>query len=166
MAVIDNTFETQGTHLYFVDTVTSSVDAIAKVTCPTGITGIADAARDSIDTTCLDVLDGFRTRVAGMADPAVLNVPFILYDGDAGHQTLIELRRTKDVVGWLVGLSDATTAPTVIDSDGDITAPAGRTCFTFKGYVANVAFEASTNEVIRGTLTVQPSGAITPHWAA
>lgn len=165
MAVIDNTFETQGTHMFFVDT-TGSSDVIVKLTCPTGITGIAGGTRDQIDTTCLDVTDGYRKFVGGLATGDAVSVPFILYKGDGGHQALFDLKRSAANIGWLVGLSDSDDVPTIIDSDGNIDPPAGRTCFTFFGYVSNVTIDASTNEVVRGTLTIQPNGATTPHWAA
>jgi CxxC-x17-CxxC domain-containing protein len=45
--VVDNAFETKGTHLYFVD----SNGAIAKLTCPTGITGIGGGmGRERVET--------------------------------------------------------------------------------------------------------------------
>ena len=165
MAVIDNTFETQGTHLFFVDT-TGSSDVIVKLTCPTGISGVAGGARDQIDTTCLDVTDGYRKFVGGLATGDTLSVPFVLYKDDAGHQVLFELKQSAANIGWLVGLSDSTAAPTAIDSDGNLEPPATRTCFTFFGYVSNVTIDANTNEVVRGTLTIQPNGATTAHWAA
>lgn len=165
MAVIDNTFETQGTHLFFVDT-TGSSDVIVKLTCPTGITGIGSGTRDQIDTTCLDETGGFRKFVGGLATGDAVSVPFVLYKGDGGHQALFELKRSAANIGWLVGLSDSAAAPTVIDSDGNLEPPAGRTCFTFFGYVANVTLDANTNEVVRGTLTIQPNGATAAHWAA
>lgn len=166
MSVIDNTYETQGTHLFFVDAVTSSVDVIVKLTCPTGITGVAGGTRDQIDTTCLDVTDGYRKFVGGLATGDQVSVPFVLYHGDGSHQALFELKRTAANIGWLVGLSDSDSVPTSIDSDGEIEPPNDRTCFTFFGYVANVTIDANTNEVVRGTLTIQPNGATTPHWVA
>jgi hypothetical protein len=41
---------------------------------------------------------------------------------------------------------------------GGITLPAARSGFTFKGYVANLTFDMDTNEVVRGTLSIQPTG--------
>ncbi len=165
MAVIDNAFETKGTHLFFADGVVSSDPSVTKLTCPTGITGINGGSRDRIDTTCLDETGAFRTSVGGFADPDVLTVPFILYKGDGSHQHLFELQNSGEVVGWYVGLSDSAAAPT-IDSDGVMVSPAGRTGFSFQGYVASVTIDAAVNEVIRGNLTIQVVGATTPHWAA
>lgn len=165
MAVIDNAFETQGTHMFFVDDTGTDPD-IVKLTCPTGITGVAGGSRDQIDTTCLDVTDGFRKFVGGLATGDPVSVPFILYKGDGGHQALFALKQSASNIGWLVGLSDDDADPTVINTDGDIEPPVTRTCFTFFGYVANVTIDAATNDVVRGTLTIQPNGVTTPHWAA
>lgn len=162
MAVIDSTFETKGTHLYFVD---PDSHLAVKLTCPTGITGLSGGSKDKIDTTCLDETGPFRTYVGGFADPAEVSVPFILYDGDASHQALFGLQQSGEVVSWMACLSDSTDAPTV-DTDFNLVTPVGRTTFAFAGYVSNVTIDAATNEVIRGTLRLQPSGYTTPHWAA
>ena len=45
--------KTQGTHIFFIDTVTSSVAAVIKLGCPTGVTGLGGPA-DQINVTCLD----------------------------------------------------------------------------------------------------------------
>lgn len=153
MAVIDNTFETKGTHLYFVN---DAGDAVLRLTCPTGITGISGGTKDKIDVTCLDNVTAFRQYVGGFADPSEVSVPFVLYDGDASQAELITLQASGAVVGWLVGLSDATTAPTLA-SDG-LEPPSDRTTFNFQGYVSNLTFDAAVNEVVRGSLTIQPSG--------
>lgn len=162
MAVINNAFETKGTQLYFV----SSTAAILKLTCPTGITGLNGGTKDKIDTTCLDETGPFRSYIGGFADTQELQVPFILYDGDASQADLFALQQSGATTGWYAGLSDAVTAPTVVDSDGILTSPAGRTGFSFLGYVSNLTFDAAINEVVRGTLTVQPTGFTTFHAAA
>ena len=46
---------TQGTELYFADSVNYSNVTLVKLTCPTGISGLG-GPRDQIDTTCLDVI--------------------------------------------------------------------------------------------------------------
>ena len=160
MSVIDNQFETKGTHLFFVD---PSGPTVTKLTCPTGISGINGGTKDKIDTTCLDETGAYRTYVGGFADPAEVYVPFVMYDGDGSHQALFELQASGEVVAWMVGLSDSAAAQTVA-SDG-MEPPAGRTTFSFNGYVSNLTIDATVNEVIRGTLTIQPSGATTAHWA-
>lgn len=159
MAVVANAFETKGTNLYFVYD-----DAVMKLTCPTGITGVGGGTRDRIDTTCLDETGAYRTYVGGFADADVVNVPFVLYDGDASQAALIALQSSNEVVSWQVALSDSTAAPT-LDSDNNLVPAGARTTFTFPGYVANLTFDAAVNEVVRGTLSIQPSGTYTYHAA-
>lgn len=151
--VIDNKIETKGTQVFF-----DNSGSVLKITCPTAVTGVNGGAKDQIDTTCLDVVGSFREFVGGFATADVVNIPFVLYDGDASHLQLKALQDSGAVIGWAVGLSDSTTAPTVIDSDGNITLPAARSGFAFKGYVANLTFDMDTNEVVRGTLSIQPTG--------
>lgn len=165
MGVVDNNFETQGTNLYFVDTVTSSVDEVRKLTCPTSVPGIGGGTKDRISTDCLDNVSGFHTYIGGLADAAEMTIPFILYKGDLSHQALLELRRANSIVGWYVGLSDDTDPPTA-DSDGDLVSAVTRTGFSFRGYIANLTFDAEGNEVVRGSVTIQRTGDITAHWAA
>lgn len=154
MAVINNAFETKGTQLYFSDGVPGLV--VRRLTCPTGITGVGGGTKDKIDVTCLDETGAFRQFVGGFADPSEVQVPFVLYDGDASQAELLALQASGEVVGWFVGLSDNTTAP-VISSDG-LDPPTDRSGFSFVGYVSNVVFDLAINEVVRGALTIQPTG--------
>jgi hypothetical protein len=166
MAVIDNQFETKGTHLYFIDALTTTDPTVTKLTCPTSIPGVGAGEKDRIDTTCLDNTSAFRTYVGGFADPQALTIPFILYKGDGSHQALYLLRDAGTTISWLFCASDSTSAPTL---DSDMTAlvtPADRTTWAFSGYVSQVTIDATINEVLRGTLTIQVSGATTPYWAA
>lgn len=166
MAVIDNAFETKGTHLFFVDTLTDpDTPAVVKLTCPTGIPGVGAGSKDKIDVTCLDETGAYRQYVGGFADASEVSIPFILYKGDGSHHALFPMRDAGNKVDWLVGLSDSAAAPT-LDSDGGLVSPAARTTFLFNGYVSNLTIDVATNEVVRGTLSIQPSGTTTPHWAA
>lgn len=163
MSVIDNAFETKGSHLYFVDNVTTTDPTVTKLTCPTGITGVGGGTKDTIDTTCLDVTGAFRTNIGGFADTAEVSVPFILYKGDGSHTALFTMRDANTLVNWMACLSDSTAAP-ALDSDDSLTPPSDRTTFSFDATVSNVTIDMVTNEVVRGTLTLKPSGTTTLHW--
>jgi len=165
MSVIDGNFETQGTGLFFIDTVTASAPAVRKVTCPTGITGVRGGTADTIDTTCLDVVGRFRENIPGMITPGDLPIPFVLKSGDASHKALLKLQDSGAIVGWYIGLSDSQAAPTMDSARKNLISPQARTGFSFRGSVVNAQFDAATNEVVRGTLTVRPSGATKEHWA-
>lgn len=156
--------KTQGTKLYFVDTLTSSVPAIVELSCPTGITGLGGAA-DQIETTCLSATTD-RTYVGGLGNPGQVSVPFNLDPTAASHQMLFDLKDAGTVTNWLAALSDGTTAPTTVNSSDKIVAPAGRTSIGFDAYIADVSIDIATNEIVRGTLTLQRSGAVTPTWKA
>lgn len=150
------TVRTQGTEVYFVDnTRTSSQPDLIKLACPTGVQGLG-GAKDQIETTCLDTI-GDKEYAGGLGNPGVVTIPFNLIPRDFSHQVLFEFKRTGEVLPWLAALSEGTEQPTV-DSDGLITAPSGRSSFAFEGYIADVNIDVATNEIVRGTLTVQRSG--------
>jgi hypothetical protein len=154
--------KTQGTKVYFVDTITTpGTPAIIELACPTGVSGLGGAA-DQIEDTCLsETVD--RSYVRGLGNPGQVSIPFNLKPQAASHQLLLEMKDLGEKVSWLACLSDGTTAPTAI-ADGVITPPAARTSIGWIGYIADVSIDIATNEIVRGTLTVQRSGAVTTTW--
>ena len=156
------TVKTQGSELFFVDTLTSSVPAIVKLACPTGITGLGGAA-DQIETTCLDALVD-REYARGLGNPGQVSVPFNLIPSAVSHQLLFDLKDAGTTISWLACLSDGSADPTNVDSNDAIVPPSDRTSFGFQAYVADVTIDIATNEIVRGTLTLQRSGAVTPTW--
>lgn len=153
------TVKTQGTKLYFVDPLTSSVPAIIELACPTGVSGLGGAA-DQIETTCLgDTVD--RTFARGLGNPGQVSVPFNLIPSAASHQLLFELSDAGLVVNFLACLSDGAAVPNALDSTDRIVPPGDRTSFGFDAYIADVNIDIATNEIVRGTLTLQRSGAVT-----
>jgi hypothetical protein len=159
-----STVKTQGTKLYFVDSLTSTVSAIVELACPTGVTGLGGAA-DQIETTCLGATTD-RTYTRGLGNPGQVSVPFNLIPTAASHQLLFDLKEVGTTISWLACLSDGTAAPTVVDSNDKIVPPAGRTSFGFDAYIADVNIDIATNEIVRGTLTLQRSGPVTATWDA
>lgn len=158
-----NELKTQGTALYFVKPGTPTGTAV-KVTCPTGISGLGGAA-DQIDVTCLDATDD-RAYVRGLGNPGQVTVPFVLKAGDASHADLVALKEAGTTVEWMVCMSDATDAPTVTESTNSFAALTSRSNIKFTGYVADLTLDGATNEVWRGTMTVQRSGSWTITWKA
>ena len=122
-------------------------------------------AADQIDTTCLDDTDD-RQYVRGLGNPGQVTVPFVLKAGDASHADLIALKAAGTSVEWMVCMSDATTAPTVTTSTNSFTALTTRSNIEFTGYIADLTLDGATNEVWRGTMTIQRSGAWTVTWKA
>lgn len=153
--------KTQGTELFFVDTISSSVAALVKLACPTGVTGLGGAA-DQIEDTCLDN-QGDKTYQRGLGNPGQVSVPFNLIPRDTSHQVLFDLKDAGTVLSWIACLSESDTDPT-LDSFDEIVAPVDRTSFAFEGYIADVNIDIATNEIVRGTLTIQRSGSVVPTW--
>jgi hypothetical protein len=144
--------KTQGTELFFIND-----DEIVKFACPTGITGLGGAT-DQIDTTCLG--DNERTFKQGLANPGTVSVPFNFDPTQVSHQDLFDLKEAGDNLDWLVALSDGTDQPS-LDSNDEFVAPANRTSAKFVAYISDVNIDVATNEIVRGTLTLQRSGAVT-----
>lgn len=156
------TLKTQGTELFFVDTI-PTVDVIRKVACPTGITGLGGAA-DQLDDTCLDSQE--RTFKRGLGNPGTVTVPINFIPSNATHKALTALQADGRNVYWLIGLSDGTAAPATFNTAGAPIPPAApqRTSIRFYGYVSDFNIDIATNEIVRATLTIQRSGAVEYFW--
>jgi hypothetical protein len=150
------TVKTQGTEIFFLDDYSSSDDTVIKMACPTGVTGLGGPA-DQIETTCLEAVE--KTYARGLGNPGQVSIPFNFAPDEVSHQLLFDLKDAGVEIAWLVGLSDGTTDPTT--ALGALVAPAGRTSVGFVGYIADVNIDIATNEIVRGTLTVQRSGNVT-----
>lgn len=150
--------KSQGSALYFVDTVSTTDPTLTKIACPTGVTGLG-GPRDQIETTCLDTI-GDKTYEAGLRNTGQISVPFNFIPRESSHQVLFALKEAGTTLNWVLLLSEGTAVPTV-DTDGAIVAPAGRTSILFTGYVSDVNLDAATNDIIKGTLTIQRSGSVT-----
>jgi hypothetical protein len=149
--------KTQGTNLFFINGST-----VETLTCPTGITGLG-GARDQIETTCLENT-GDKTYVAGLGNPGEVSVPFVFDPTALDQRVLIGLKDTGADVEWLIGFSDGTTIPTV--ASGELVLATTRTGARFKAFVADVNIDVATNEIVRGTLTLQRSGLVEWTWKA
>lgn len=155
--------KTQGTQVFFVDALGSSDAVVRRMACPTAVTGLGGAA-DQVDDTCLeDLID--RSFSPGLGNPGQLTVPFVLKPAEMSHHVLFDLWDAKELTHWMIALSDGTAEPT-LDSEQQLVAVSSRTSFAFQGYVADVNIDIATNEVVRGTLTLQRSGAVARNWKA
>lgn len=155
------TVKTQGTELFMIETASASDPVITKMACPTGISGLG-GAKDQIEDTCLDNTTD-KTFVAGLGTPGQVSVPFNLIPRDGSHQFLFTLKELGTVLKWIACLSESGTDPTM-DTDFEFVAPTDRTSFRFDAYIADVNIDMATNDIVRGTLTLQRSGAVTPYF--
>ncbi|HGM6772867.1 TPA: phage tail tube protein [Stenotrophomonas maltophilia] len=159
----EGVIKTQGSELFTVDKLSSSVASVLKFECPTGITGLGGAA-DQIESTCLDTV-GDKEYEGGLGNPGQVSVPFNFIPRSGSHQILFDLKASREVLPWLIGLSDGITVPT-LDTEDELVPPASptRTSIAFRGYVSDLNIDIATNEIVRGTLTIQRSGGVVPHW--
>ena len=143
--------KTQGTNLFFIDSA-----AVVTMQCPTGITGLG-GTRDQIETTCLNATDD-KSYVSGLGNPGQVSVPFVFDPQAASHQALIDLHDTGDITSWAIGFSDGAATPTIVS--GELAFASTRTYAQFDAFVADINIDVATNEVVRGTLTLQRSGTV------
>lgn len=149
--------KTQGTNLYFI-----SSAAVKTLTCPTGITGLG-GARDQIETTCLENTDD-KTYLSGLGNPGQVSVPFVFDPSAADQKLLYALHDTGEIAKWMIGFSDGTAVPTIVS--GEMTMASTRSAAAFDAFVADVNIDVATNEIVRGTLTLQRSGNVAWSWKA
>ena len=149
--------KTQGTEVFILDN-TGTQEVVFKLSCPTGVTGLLSGSTDEIDTTCLDAQS--RSFELGLSDQGELSVPFIFEPTDNGHRKLFDLVAAKKATEIMICCSEDDTVPTV-NTSGSLVAPTGRTSFKFSGLIKNPPLDFAGNEVVRGTMAVRVSGAIT-----
>lgn len=150
---------TQGTELFMIETASASDPAVTKFVCPTGLTGLG-GPKDQIEITCLDTTED-KEFGAGLGNPSPVTVPFNFIPRDASHQVVLQtLSQAGTTLNWIVCFSEGTDDPTM-DTDLAFVAPAGRTSCKFSGFISDVNIDVSTNEFVRGTMTIQRSGART-----
>lgn len=147
----------QGTHIFFIETVTESDPVVRRMNCPTSAENIGGGSVDRVEVSCLDNV-AFKSFLQGLADLEAVNIPFVLKPGEASHRALFELRRQAITTQWAVALSESADQPT-IDSDGNLAPPATRSMFWGPAYIANLVVSATGNDAVRGTLTLQPTEA-------
>ena len=147
----------QGTELFFL---AGDPATVMKMSCPTGVNGMG-GTRDQIETTCLDDTEDHQYE-AGLGTPGTVSVPFIFKPQEASQQELWNLRQSGEKISWMVCLSDGSGEPT--EGGSGLSAPEGRTSLEFVAYVADLTIEVATNDVVRGTMELQRSGPVTPHW--
>jgi hypothetical protein len=140
----------QGTEVFFIDPVG---DVVTKVVCATAITGLT-AARDQIETTCLD--DQARTYEAGLATPGAAQVTIAADPAEPSHVRLHELYVEGITVPWAIGWSDGMGIAPTADSS-DFVLPATRSWVTFEGYISDYPFEFALNSMVTSTMAIQVS---------
>lgn len=158
------TVKTQGTELYVLDPISnpSNGPQVLKFSCPTGITGLG-GAKSQIDDTCLDATVD-QTFQPGLGQPGQVSVPFNFIPSNGSHQILFDLKDSALVLKWLIGLSDGTAVPTEAADEFVVPVSPLRTTIGFEGYVSDLNIDIAGNDLVKGTMTIQRSGPVVPHW--
>ena len=151
------TVKTQGTQIWFVSTLGTD-RLLVLLNAATAISGLGGPA-GQIDTTDLSALVD-KTFVRGLGVPASVSVPFNLNPGDVSQADLFLLKTQGNVLTWLIGLSESADTPT-LHPDLTFTMPATRSWIEFTGYISDVTIDIATDQIVKGTLAVQRSGAVT-----
>lgn len=144
--------KSQGTDLYWA----SGPTAVKRVVCATAISGLG-GARDQIDTSCLDNTQD-RTFVGGLGNPGQVTVAFNVHKGEVAHEDLLALKAAGTTVSWGIYSSDATTVPTAAGSV--MQAVVDRVSAIFQGYVSDINIDIQGNDIWKGSITIQRSGAV------
>lgn len=144
--------KTQGTELFYV----SGASASTKIGQVSGMSGLS-GPRDQLDKTALDSTE--REYESGFANPGQVTVNVVFSATDTSQAALIALKDSGVSKSWMIALSDATTTPTVTSSA--FATFTSRSNITFTAYVADVALDFPLNDIVKGTVTLQRSGAWT-----
>jgi hypothetical protein len=143
--------KSQKTELYWASAATTATRVVAA----SSISGLGGAA-DQIETTTLDN-DTDKTFVGGLNNPGQVTVAFNVHSGEVAHEDLFALKASKEVVSWGIYSPGATT-PTAVGSAMQVVAT--RASAIFDGYVADINVDIGSNDVWKGSITIQRSGAV------
>jgi hypothetical protein len=144
--------KSQGTDLYWA----SGPTAVKRVVCATAISGLG-GARDQIDTSCLDNTQD-RTFVGGLGNPGQVTVAFNVHKGEVAHEDLLALKAAGTTVSWGIYSSDAATVPAAVGSV--MQTVVDRVSAIFQGYVSDINIDIQGNDIWKGSITIQRSGAV------
>ena len=151
--------EVKGTKLYFASSLAaSSSDAdgvvIYEVACPTGLSGLTSGEAAKVDVTCMS--SPARQYAGGLQDLPTIQIPINLIPRSEAHQALMDAEDAGSTLNmpWMVVLSDQTSAPTSINSDGNLVSP-GATNRYWQGYVSNFSEDYAVGDYVKATVTIQ-----------
>ena len=145
--------KTQGFELFLLDSADTGneVRKIAQVSAVSGLGG----SSTEITTTNFD--SARQEFLVGLADSGSLTVNLDFDPQDAGHTTLQSLQGGANKRFFLAG-SEAGTDPTYSMS---YTLPTDRTSWDFNAGVQQFQLDMNADDVVRGTVTLRISGAVT-----
>jgi hypothetical protein len=147
-----NFVKSQGTELFFYDVSQSS--SVERAGCVTNISGLGGAAAQ-IPTSCFNSEeDEFE---GGRPSPGQIQISMNYRKDDNTFPYLVGLKDSRDVIPWNISGGDGTGTPTP-NSDNELETASGRTGLRFAGYVADMTWNITDNDIWRVELTIQRSG--------
>lgn len=152
--------QTQQTEIWMLDTDESPATLI-KIGNVTGLGEFGPQGND-IDTTNLD--STAMEKIAGLGDNGDVTLNINVAD-QAAHRRLLDAVNSavKTRYPFAIGYSDGTNDPTAGASDS-ITIGTGRTFDTFLASVKTFRKSIEINSIVKGTVALVVSGAITTTW--
>ena len=145
--------KTQGFEVFLLDDADTG-NEVRKIAQISGTNGLGGSATE-IPITNFDSLR--QEFLVGLADSGSLTLNLDFDPADAGHTTLQSLQGGANKRFFLAG-SEAGTDPSY--SSG-YTLPTDRTSWDFNAGVQQFQLDMSADDVVRGTVTLRISGAVT-----
>lgn len=90
-----------------------------------------------IDVTCLDA--DSKQYLRGIRDPGEAGIGINYDDEEEGHNELLAVAESGEVVTWHVGSSHSKSPPTIDSTTKKAKLPEDRTWWTFQGYMNDTA---------------------------
>jgi len=147
--------KTQGTEVYAV--ASSLTPDVVLLGCVTSIDGLGGAA-SQIDVTCFNSEE--MEYEGGLPNPGQITLQVVYDTSDASFEQLVDLKDSREVVGWYIGGNQSDDPPTA-DSNFLVVPPTTRSGIDFRGYVSDISFRMEINNIWRATVTIQRSGPYT-----
>jgi len=132
--------------------------AVLKIAQVSGITGLGSGSASAIDLTTLD--SDAKENVSGLVDGGNISFDLVFDPTSNSHQELQSIYASTDNYQWMIGLSDANTAPTA--NSGAFVAPTGRTVVAFTASVSQLETDFASDDVARSKVQLRVSGL--PAW--
>ncbi len=148
--------KTQGSELYFIYK-GGSAPKLMKVGYVTSVSDINGGEDSPIEIIHLD--DNAYTYLAGVNKPSAMSVEYNFNTQDESHHALQDTKEKGLVSAFVFGFSDGKSAPTLNgDADG-FELPSDRSWVSFNATIASNPISASVSDVMKGSLSLQVSGA-------
>lgn len=152
--------KTQGTQVYFVNTIVDGVTQavtyeLIEIDCPTALSAGGESIEE-IEVTCLK--DNVRRYVGGLATPGEATLTVNYDHTDVSLLDLKALHNSGEITTFVIGFSNGETDPTIAASTGVVTYPNDRSYLAFDAYVMSFPFTFELNAVVTSEIGLRVTG--------